>query len=321
MEIQFTNGGRVLSLSTNLATTRSYTAQHLYLDEFVYIPNNEDIYKAIAPATTRGGNITLISTPGPEAGMFYDIYTKKDKYKQWNIHTIDIYKAKEGGFPVNIPELKLKISEPARFANEYECKFYSSAYSFISLSLLQSNILKGKLKAQEYYIGMDIGRTKDTTEIIVIGKTDKGLFFYVEGLTLANTKFSIQKKAVVSFIEKYKPNKVNIDSTGLGIQLSEELEDMYPGICHGVTFTNKIKDVMANKVKNNLSDNNLLLPEDKDLQSHITSISRQFSNSGNFIYKVNSTQHHADKFWALALGILVTNEQEAESVYNNLIGV
>lgn len=325
-EVEFAStGSRIISLSTNIATARSYTVDYLYLDEFVFIPHVGEVYQAITPSTSRGGQITLLSTPGPATGMFYDIFNPEEdpileeKYKTWNKHTIDVYKAVEGGYPVSIDTLREKIPDPDQFAVEYECKFHNKLLNFISRDLLIQNKLdKRPGKVDNYFIGIDIGRKKDTTEIMILGEK-AGTYFLIDSLQLEDTPYTVQKRTIESYIDKYKPRKVRIDSTGIGNQLAEELEKDYPSICEGIWFTNKNKDYMANYLKGKLTDKKLKLPKDNKLYSHIMSIQKELTNAGNYTYKVNSTEHHGDKFWALALGLTARETVEVLSEPNNLI--
>lgn len=317
-EIEFKNGSRIISLSTNIATARSYTADYLYIDEFAFVPNNEEIYQAIAPATTRGGQITLISTPGPAKGLFFDIFNKG--IPGWNTHTIDIYKAVREGLPIDIDELKAKISDPEKFAVEYECKFFNRAYNYIPVSMLKAITLNEKPELNlpyKYFIGIDIGRVHDATEIMVLGKINNK-FYLIEQMELQSVPFTQQTKTIDSYIGKYNPVQVFIDSTGIGMQIAEYFEDHY-GQVRGIHFTAPLKEEMASLIYNKVADKLLFIPNDEVLMDHILSVQKDMTSSGGIIFRVNSTKHHADKFWALGLALLASQEKEAKVEFNNLI--
>jgi len=119
------------------------------------------IYTAALPSITRGGTITIGSTPLGKVGIFYDIYSNKKDYPEYRRYTVpwwhstvlckDIYKAREAKIAdmdtedrvrlwgTKITRQELAALDIQSFQQEYECVFIDSAESYISLDLIYAN--------------------------------------------------------------------------------------------------------------------------------------------------------------------------------------
>lgn len=74
--LELSTGPKIYSLTSNPTTAVGFTGPSV-LDEAATFSANElqEIYRALFPATTKGGNITLISTPRGKNNLFYSIAT------------------------------------------------------------------------------------------------------------------------------------------------------------------------------------------------------------------------------------------------------
>jgi len=119
------------------------------------------IYTAALPSITRGGTITIGSTPLGKMGIFYDIYTSKKDYPDYVRYTVpwwqskvlckDIFAARDDGvkdmltedrakkWGTKILRQELAALDIMSFQQEYECVFIDSAESYISLDLIYAN--------------------------------------------------------------------------------------------------------------------------------------------------------------------------------------
>ena len=133
------------------------------LDEFgIYGVNKAKlIYTAALPSITRGGSITIGSTPLGTLGMFYEIYSNKKEYKNFTRYLVpwwqssplckDIMKAREAGVKDMATEERVRLwgkkilrmeytaLDFQSFQQEYECVFVDSAESYIPLALIYDN--------------------------------------------------------------------------------------------------------------------------------------------------------------------------------------
>ena len=133
------------------------------LDEFaIYGPARQRlIYTAALPSITRGGTITIGSTPLGKLGLFHDIYTDRANYENYTRFTVpwwqsgalcrDIAGARAAGVREMDTEDRVRLlgtevlqSEFAAFdlesfRQEFECSFLDAAGSYIGLDLIYAN--------------------------------------------------------------------------------------------------------------------------------------------------------------------------------------
>jgi phage FluMu gp28-like protein len=133
------------------------------LDECAIYGTNKArmIYTAALPSITRGGTITIGSTPLGKIGIFYDIYAYKKDYPNYVRYTVpwwqsgalckNIVEARQAGvkdmetedrvrvFGKTILKEEFTALDLQSFQQEYECVFIDSSESYISLNLIYAN--------------------------------------------------------------------------------------------------------------------------------------------------------------------------------------
>jgi len=240
------------------------------------------------------------------------------------------------------------------FQQEYECSWVDEAVSFVSWELIQQcqdeNLLYWHAKNVEeaerlilsvraaiqakrieagLFGGVDIGRTRNTTEFFFVGKTNtaaKPLRFTV---TLDNVEFDQQENLLVHIIKELPIIKTLIDKNGIGMQLAENV-GRRTGKALGVTFDNASKELWAVDLRLEFERRNIVLPVDRDIAYQMHSIRKLKTASGtkNKYDTEGNEKHHADKFWALALAIsnltnkamplILDSELEKKSIFASL---
>lgn len=218
------------------------------------------------------------------------------------------------------------------FQTEYECAFVDEQTAFITWDEIKDvqlvdlvcptvtakgsitpevwEAIKAWRKAareghaeQVFALGIDIGRTRNTTEITAVGLSDLGLMPMRLGISLDNLKFDDQIEVISNVMSM--SNQVVlcfVDETGIGKQLAEKLAELHPGRVEPKTFTNASKNLWATGMKLVIQQKKTFLPVDKELAYQIHSIKKIVSTSKMIQYDTaKAEKHHADKFWALAL--------------------
>lgn len=121
--ITLENGSRILSLPNNPDNIRGFTATKVYIDEYAHFENPEEIWEAVLPSITRGGSVTVVSTPKGKLGKFYTIYDeayrKENDFSSFNIPYTRVV---EPIVRENI-EKNRSVMSPLQFLQEYECEF------------------------------------------------------------------------------------------------------------------------------------------------------------------------------------------------------
>lgn len=196
------------------------------------------------------------------------------------------------------------------------------AHAFDAIEDLLIAIRAGKVEPV-LYGGMDIGRTRNASEIFLVGKSPTGNYPLRLMLTLQNTDFDSQLAVLRKVFEMLPVSSMLIDRNGLGRQLSEKAEKVFPSKAIGVDFTNQPKQLWATDTKMLFQQRKVLIPVVTDLAYQIHSIKKKISQANNLIFDTDRNEkHHADKFWALALALkaaktvlLEMEEDTTESYY------
>lgn len=139
---------------------RSIQATHIILDEFAFYnvsrkSMDEDIYTAIYPTVSRGGRLTIISTPNGVGNYFHTLVSqaisKDNDFRlfqlMWNVR-----KDRDQAWY----EQTLRQLGPKKFAQEYECSFLQSGKPIFQSSYLKvATTRKPAVSGHRYAIGAD----------------------------------------------------------------------------------------------------------------------------------------------------------------------
>jgi phage FluMu gp28-like protein len=160
--------------------------------------------------------------------------------------------------------------------------------------------------------GMDIGRTRNATEIVLLGKSTAGALPYRLGVTLAGVEFDKQRAVAQALLDHLPIAQLLIDQNGIGRDLAEKLNAVHGTRAQGVDFTNATKELWAVETKLQFQRAHAPIPLDRDLSYQIHSIKKMTTAAKNSVFDApRSDKHHADKFWALALGIWAGREADS----------
>lgn len=152
--------------------------------------------------------------------------------------------------------------------------------------------------------GVDIGRTRNTTEIFAVGLATTGELPLRLAITLDGTEFDAQLGVLITVLTQLPVTAMLIDRNGIGANLAETMERRFPGRALGVAFTNQSKLVWATDAKQLIQQRKTLLPADRDIAYQIHSIKRVVTAARNLVFDTaRNEKHHADKFWAWALAL------------------
>ncbi|MCA1806629.1 MAG: hypothetical protein LC687_02020, partial [Actinobacteria bacterium] len=166
------------------------------------------------------------------------------------------------------------------------------------LSIAQS---EGKIE-EKLGVGVDIGRTRDATEITFCSATTTHQYPMRGQLTLKNVSFDEQEVVLQAVMHRLEVSKMNIDRNGIGMNLAENFEKRYPTKIEGVDFSNTSKGEWAADAKMLFQQRRAPIPVDRDLAYQIHSIKKLVSASKRNIFDNDRNEkHHADKFWSLVL--------------------
>jgi phage FluMu gp28-like protein len=309
------NKSRMIFLPANPDTARGYTGNVL-ADEFAFHKNAKLIYAAIYPSVTRGYSIEIGSTCFGESGMFYELCEKDNGFSK---HCTTIYDAVADGLKADIDKLREGCPDDDIWEQEYCCKFISDASSWITWDQIHAaesqyatiDLPDGFRAQGELYLGIDIGRRKDLTVIYLLEK-NLGVFWTRALIRLRATPFAVQRRRIDWFMENLKVRRACVDSTGIGMQMAEELQAKYGAWrVEPVTFTLAVKEDLAVRTRRAYEDSTVRIPDDRNLRAALHAVRRIPTAAGNFRFDADRTEAgHADEFWAQALALLAGDSGE-----------
>lgn len=232
------------------------------------------------------------------------------------------------------------------FQQEYECKFVDESTAWITWNEIKNNqaahsgpavmvevdggaidlaleaidkladmVARGEVELT-LAAGYDVGRTRNTSELYVVGVSTLKSYPVRLAISLDNCDFDSQVAVLTAALTKLPLLGLLIDRNGIGRNLSETMERLFPGKAAGVDFTNQSKALWATDGKMLFQQRRAPIPTNKDLAYQIHSIKRKITASKNLVFDTaRNEKHHADRFWALmlALSVAIMIEAPAQS--------
>ena len=303
-EIRFSNGSKIITLpSGDPDKVRGFSPTLTICDEFSTIQGQDEFYASIFPFITSpfGGEKKLVicGTPLGTQNLFWRLWIEPNDFAKYSV---DIYQAKAMGLDVDIDLLKKNIPDEDTFAQEYLCKPMDSITALFTYDLLNTVTYAIPPHALTRYAGMDIGRHNDLTAITILATTLDGRTFVEEIKTLHNTEFRDQFKEACEIVRALGIRKMCVDSTGLGMQLAEDLQREFgAGMIEPVMFNNANKTEMLNGLKKSFSDKTCLIPNEPELLREFQSIRRVVTANGISYQADRNANGHADRAISIAL--------------------
>lgn len=309
-ELAWANGGRVIALPASPRTARSFTGD-VWLDEFAYHLDPEGIRDAAFPIALRGDwRVRVFSTPNGATGLFYRMVHAPGP--EWAVHRVTLDQALAEGVPIDRAAAHALAGGDARLIRQW----YGGAFLdgdlqyFPTAWLTRARTWRGALPDladATIHAGFDVGRTRDLSVLVVLARV--GDVAYVLAVhEFARTKFGAQRKALERARETYGWDTLDVDATGLGSQLAEELVEAWGADeVRPVQFTAPAKESLITGAFRWLVTDRLRLPRDASgdlLATEAQSVRRVISPSGHVTYPApHGEGGHADRWTALCLAL------------------
>jgi len=325
--IRFKNGSKIVALSSNPKGFRSKGGK-IVLDEFAYHEHADMLWKAARPCITWGFPLRIISTHNGQNCKYYQFVNDIKKGNlNWSLHTTPIHLAVKEGLLDKIRELQGLPKPTAKekadwleqeqkdchdentWLQEYCCVPIDETTAFLTYDLItgceKDNILRSLEQIEgDLYVGFDVGRKKDLSVIWILEKLGH-IKYTVAVIVMEKTPFRLQKEQLFKILEHPKLMRACIDSTGLGMQMAEEAQDFFGKYrVEAVSFTAKVKEEIAYSLKTEFEDKTTYIPSDRKIREDLHSVKKITTSANNIRFDVdNTTDGHADRFWALGLAV------------------
>lgn len=316
LEMRFPNGSVIYGLPANPDTARGYTG-NVTLDEFAFHSDADKIYTALYPITTRGYGLEVISTPNGQMGKYFDLAKGaglvdgvRAKENRWSAHKTSIYQAAEQGLKIDIEQLRSGVDEET-WRQEFCCEFISAASEWITAELFQQCVSSEASSSTPvgadlmdagpcYYAGWDIARNRDfsviwLSEMVGDVTWTRGV---IEMKGMPTPDQIREARALMPFLRR-----MNIDKSGMGLAIFEQLEREFPGKIEGVQFTQQTKEAMAVLAKRRMEETKVRLPDSDMIRASFRSVKKTTNAIGQarFDAEHDAKYGHADHWWAFCL--------------------
>ncbi|MBR8466344.1 terminase family protein [Campylobacter sp. faydin G-140] len=303
-EITLENGGIIKALAHNFRTVQGFTGD-IWMDEFAWYPNPKKIWHAFVPSIGAvKGRLTILSTPFEERSLFHELFYDEPKYKMFERFRVDIYRAMSDGLDFDLETMKA-LFDADTWASAYECVFIDDESSLLSIALIKSCVDE-KLRYfsppsdTPLFCGYDIGRVNDRSTLADVNSKDE-IYELANMQVFAKASFKEQEEILKAHLRTYPLAVLEIDKTGIGMNLAETMHSNFKSRVRGVYFTAPIKEEMALNLKKLFEDKKIRIPNDPLLIADIHAIKRT-AGAKSFKYDAKRNEYgHADRFWALAL--------------------
>lgn len=347
--LEFASGRRIHSMSSNPDAQAGKRGGRI-LDEFALHPDPRKLWSIAYPGITWGGSMELISTHRGSNNFFNQLIREireNGNPKKISLHTITLQGALEQGFLYKLQQalpadddtqgmdeaeyfdhVRSGCADEESFLQEYMCQPADDNSAFLEYDLIASCEYGGqerweytleKLEAARgrLYAGIDIGRVKDLT-VMWIFELLGDVLYTRHVVELRNMKKPDQEAVLWPLIALMQ--RTCIDRTGLGIGWVDDAQKKFGEYrVEGVTFTPAVKEALAYPVRGKMEDKKLRIPYNPHVRADLRAVKKETTAAGNIRFTAERSENgHADRFWALALGIHAATNPAAPIEYQGV---
>lgn len=308
----FDSGSRIISLPNSPQTICGYRADDVYIDEFAKFDKDQDMMNAVEPSLSRGGKLSLNSTPFGKRGLFFNIWEYAEK-RGYSKHKVPYTACPDPKYQKEIAKFK-KSWDAVSFAQEYEMKFISEALSFLPYRLTLPCVDDDlhdtwSLDTPNYVaMGIDFGQKSSQSVAVTVEKREiqvdnkKFPVIVIRNITAWKllTPYKRIENDITNMYRDLKPAIIRVDQTGLGQTITEHLRSKIGAAVQGINFTNPMKERMATELRNLFENKQIKIPRDTKLLHQMNCLERSVTDMGTVRY-MHSKGEHDDYVWALCL--------------------
>lgn len=308
-EIRFLNRSKLVSLPNNPKTSRGYRAHRVYIDEAAHFVNDEEIFASIQPSISRGGSMTLLSTPFGRSNSFFRTW---DEHKLYSRHTTPWTDCPDPEYHKTVQENKKDMDE-IEFKQEYLCQFCSDDLAYFPYSLIKPCVddtlfnMTSTPSRNMCRMGYDPGGRIDSGCITITEeayKDDKRMAIVLFQDEYLHVTIPDQLKKLDELYNSFKPSKICLDETSMGIPISEQLIVKYGGSVDPIRFHADNKEAMISGLRILFEQRSIRIPNNERLIFQLMNMERTISPGGKIRFKHAGKNQHDDRVWSLCLSIV-----------------
>lgn len=333
-KVLFTNGSVIESFPCSPETIRGPTLDLVYIDEFNFVPEDQDLYDSVLfTLSATGGKFVCSSTPWNTDSVFYKIFNHRD-YRDFKTSHVTYDEATEPNGPLKkslVDKIKRQLQEdPWRWKREMEAEWAEDESVWLSQSLITKCIGTSKScgsdlapfgieknRQGEFYVGLDFGKHGDYTALAIIERVGERYFLRFLKVWPLETPYA----SVIGFVKQLQDRwesfvKIRADQTGIGDYIVEDMKNGGINNVEGVTFTLPRKQEMASLLKQRMVDSKFFYPYvtwEKPYPGQLVAelnVERfELRKDGTITFN-HPQGTHDDVFWAVALALYATVEMK-----------
>lgn len=306
---------KIQSLPTNPKTLRGSTITDLYLDEFAHYQNAEEVYGAILPSISLDrdhitSRVTMVSTPLSKFGPYYEFWANRELPEYQHISYYTIHWSECERLKKKIKFIKASMDDD-QFRREFCNEFIDELLAALPFKDIQpciddnlTNEFDLSKTRNPIYIGIDYGKIRDSTVIVVVEKTETE--FIVRHVREFEPPISYKEAAdfINSNVPKWKPSRIVLDDGGPGQSTIEDLSDL-GSLVKGETLTQPYKQKIFIFLKRCFQDRTIRIPKNDKLINQLHAIQKKVTETGmiRYTHPAKGLIKHDDYVWALALAV------------------
>jgi len=330
-ELYLTNGSRIKSLPANVNSGRGYAARMIYLDEYAFAAYAKEIKGNIQASVGRkGSRLTVGSSPNGQGNEFSDSWHADKTFEKFIVpwwECPDYYTDAERAAGLSKEQSAWYLEERPKYTNrewaqEFECDFLGSGNGVfrdvrsVANSVAQENAIEG----HQYVIGVDWGRSNDSTVFSVVDVT---IMKQCYRESLGNTDFHSQLNRLQGVFNKFKPTVILVEYNSIGAPMYEALHRMGLPV-QPFTTTQATKLQLITNLEWAFENKTFEILDDAILIHQLNSFESKKSTNGLVSYSAPNGMHD-DEVMALALSYCAAaigrqSRYEAQFVDMNMSG-
>ncbi|NOV29175.1 terminase family protein [Methylomonas sp. ZR1] len=344
--LEFASGKRIHSMSSNPDAQAGKRGGRI-LDEFALHPDPRKLWSIAYPGITWGGSMEIISTHRGSHNFFNQLIREVREHnnpKNISLHRVTLQDALDAGFLWKLQKalpkehevhemdeaayfdfIKAGCADEESFLQEYMCEPADDDSAFLEYDLIarceysekdewEVDLAEAKRRGAQLFAGLDIGRKKDLTVLWVLELLGDVLYTRAV-IELQNMSKPDQEKVLWPIMALME--RTCIDATGLGIGWADDAQKQFGQYrVEAVTFTNRVKEELAYPVRGAMEDQKLRIPYKPAIRADLRAVTKVTTLAGNIRFTAERSENgHADRFWALALGVSAASNGAAGSAY------
>jgi phage FluMu gp28-like protein len=344
--LEFASGKRIHSMSSNPDAQAGKRGGRI-LDEFALHPDPRKLWSIAYPGITWGGSMELISTHRGSHNFFNQLIREVREHgnpKKISLHRVTLQDALDQGFLYKLQKalpddhevqdmdeaayfdfIKSGCADEESFLQEYMCEPADDDSAFLEYDLItrceygekevwEIDLEESKRRGARLFAGLDIGRKKDLTVLWVLELLGDVLYTRAV-IELQNMSKPDQEKVLWPIMALM--DRTCIDATGLGIGWADDAQKQFGQYrVEAVTFTNRVKEELAYPVRGRMEDQKLRIPYNPKIRADLRAVTKVTTAAGNIRFTAERSENgHADRFWALGLGVHAASNGNTGNIY------